>query len=252
MESRAEFPDTDWSLVLHRTGDRTDVASDVLERLCRIYLSPLYAYFRVALQASPHDAEDLALEFIRQLGDRVAKLRDRDEPRKVRFRDFLRACARHFASNARDRRNALKRRPESGLVSYEANAAWLDGATPSGGDWRDADMAFDREWAVAVVQRARGALADEYRRAGKADEHDAFVPFLTGVPPDGEHDAIASRLGIQKDASKKRLERVRGRFRDHLRSLVRGTLQDPSEVDDELKYLMRVWLASDGDPGPAP
>ena len=60
------FNTTHWSVVL-TAGERTSPeAADALERLCRTYWYPLYAYVR-RKGYSPEDAQDLTQEFFARL-----------------------------------------------------------------------------------------------------------------------------------------------------------------------------------------
>jgi RNA polymerase sigma-70 factor (ECF subfamily) len=59
---RAQFPTTHWSLVLAAGGTDSAEAATALERLCRTYWYPLYAYVR-RRGLEPSDAEDVTQEY---------------------------------------------------------------------------------------------------------------------------------------------------------------------------------------------
>lgn len=216
-----------------------------------MYLAPIYAYFRVTLGIHVPDAQDLALEFAMRLGTLSRNLRARDNPRKARFRDFLRACARNYALQVREHATAHRRGGQQVFISFENNAEWLveNVASPTP---TDADLAFDREWAATVVSRSQEMVAEACRRNGETLYWDTYRPFLVAPLSDGQHVILAQRLGISPDASKKRLERLRRQFRTQLRSLVARTLRDPADLDDELRHLVRVWVAYQGQTQPDP
>jgi len=74
---KAEFPKTHWSCVL-RAGDPIDQAGrDALERLCRDYWYPLYAFAR-RQGVDRDEAGDLVQGFLADLVERreVVKFRD--------------------------------------------------------------------------------------------------------------------------------------------------------------------------------
>ena len=54
---------------------------------------------------------------------------------------------------------------------------------------------------------------------------------------------MAARLNIPPAALRKLLLNVRRRYREVLRSEVAQTAADPSETDEELRYLYRLLLA---------
>src|SRR5512135_2253240 len=100
------FATTHWSVVLAAADERTPEAAAALERLCRTYWYPLYAYVRRA-GYSPADAQDLTQEFFGRLLARRSLTRV--APEKGKFRSFLLGALRHFLSDERDRASAVKR-----------------------------------------------------------------------------------------------------------------------------------------------
>src|SRR5271169_340592 len=100
------FALTRWSVVLAAGSNDSTHARDALERLCRAYWFPIYAFVR-RQGHSPHDAQDLTQEFFARL---LAKhyLADADRE-KGRFRSFLLASVKHFLANEWDKARAQKR-----------------------------------------------------------------------------------------------------------------------------------------------
>ncbi len=80
------FATTHWSVVLAAANEATPEAAAALERLCRTYWYPLYAYVRRAGH-SPADAQDLTQGFFAQLLARNSLAQV--APEKGRFRSFL-------------------------------------------------------------------------------------------------------------------------------------------------------------------
>src|SRR4051812_6572391 len=79
-----QFAPTQWTVVLTARGDNT-VARDALEKLCRAYWPPIYAFVR-RQGHSPHDAQDLTQEFFARLLEKNSLAQvDRE---KGRFRSF--------------------------------------------------------------------------------------------------------------------------------------------------------------------
>ena len=73
-EGQACFATTHWSVVLAAANEVTPDAAAALERLCRIYWYPLYAYVR-RRGYSPEVAEDLTQGFLLQLLERKSLTR---------------------------------------------------------------------------------------------------------------------------------------------------------------------------------
>ncbi len=114
------FPTTCWSRIAH-AGDPSDPeAAAALERLCRDYWYPLYAFVR-RQGYGPDDAGDLVQGFLADFLER------RDlaaaDPERGRFRSFLRASCAHFLAHHRERDRALKRGGGQLVISIDLPAA---------------------------------------------------------------------------------------------------------------------------------
>src|SRR5262245_37919857 len=100
------FVTTHWSVIQTAGQGPSAEADAALERLCRTYWWPLYAFIR-RRGYGPHDAQDLTQEFFARL---LAKdfLRGVDRS-KGKFRSFLLAALEHFLANEWRRARAQKR-----------------------------------------------------------------------------------------------------------------------------------------------
>jgi RNA polymerase sigma factor (sigma-70 family) len=211
----ARFQTTNWSLVF-----AADASPDALNDLCARYWTPVFAYVR-RCGHDRADAEDLTQAFF----SRVLEHRDfaQADPRRGKFRSFLLASVKHFLSNERDRAQAKKRGGH--FVHVEVDVETSDDAlTP--------DQAFDKQWALTVVERALRALRD----GGEPEE---LMPFLTG---DASYAELAAKRGTSEGALRVAVHRLRRRFRDRLRDIVAETV-DADDVDDEIRFLIAAVSA---------
>src|SRR5207253_1480846 len=100
------FTSTHLSVVLMAGQTSSPQAAEALEKLCRSYWYPLYAYVR-RKGHPPHDAQDLTQEFFaRLLASNYLETVGRE---KGKFRSFLLAALNHFLADERDRALAAKR-----------------------------------------------------------------------------------------------------------------------------------------------
>jgi RNA polymerase sigma-70 factor (ECF subfamily) len=91
-----------------------------LDKLCRPYWPPLYAFIRRQGE-NPQDAQDLTQAFFARLLEKdYLRAVNRD---KGRFRSFLPAALEHFLSNERDKARAKKRRGGQVLVPLDYETA---------------------------------------------------------------------------------------------------------------------------------
>ncbi len=234
--SGACFVSTRWSVVLS-AGDLTSPhAATALEALCRAYWYPLYAYVR-RRGHSPADAEDLTQEFFAHLlaHNWVA----RADPHKGRFRSFLLMAMSRFLANEWDKAHTLKRGAQIRLVPLQ-----LDDAEPryaqEPADTSTPEQAFEKQWALATLDEVLQHLRAEFERAGKAVLFAALKPCLIGSRETQPYAALASELGMTEGAVKAAVSRLRERYRERLKEAIAHTVASPSDVDAELRHLIRV------------
>jgi RNA polymerase sigma-70 factor (ECF subfamily) len=104
----------------------------------------------------------------------------------------------------------------------------------------DDTLAFDREWALALIGRALGLLEKEH--AEKAELFRTLKPWLDGGAETRQSEA-ARALGMSENAVKVAIHRLRTRLRELIRAEVAATVNDPAEVADELRHLIAVASA---------
>lgn len=224
----AAFPVTRWSVVA-AAGVRSAVA---LEELCAAYWRPLYAHAR-RQGLNPSDADDRVQAFFCQLLERdgVAQA----ERSRGRFRTFLLCSFGNHLRDAHDHATAQRRdaRRLLWLDALDAEARLAhEPAVPA-----SADGAFDRAWALQVLDLVMADLADECQRTGKERQFAAFRPVLAG-DAEARIPELAAELGLHPGATKVALHRLRERWRTLLRERVADTVADPADIDDELRHLV--------------
>jgi RNA polymerase sigma-70 factor (ECF subfamily) len=229
------FASTHWSVVL-LAGQRDDTeVRAALEQLCRTYWPPLYTFVR-RRGHSREDAQDLTQEFFaRLLGMNYLQSVDRE---RGRFRSFLLASLKHFLANEWDRVRAQKRGGKCAFISLEAEdeeeRRLLEPAhddTP--------ERAFEQRWALAVLDRALTSLRDEFKADGKLAHFGALKAYLSSDAREGYHD-MAAKLGMLPGAVAVTVHRMRRRYRECVRAEVANTVGSPTELDEEMQYLLSV------------
>jgi len=227
------FVTTHWSVVLTAGRSDTTRARAALEQLCRSYWQPLYAYVRGAGH-SREEAEDLTQEFFARLlaHNSVA----RADPARGRFRSFLLASLKHFLANEWDKARAQKRGGGSSLIPLEFDTAETRCAQPvAPGD--TPDRAFDRQWALALLEVVLGRLRREYRDAGREDLFLGLKETLSGGRAEIPYRDLGAQLGLSEGAAKVAAHRLRQRYRELLREEIANTVAGPEEVEEELRQL---------------
>ena len=234
-----EFPTTHWSLVLHASNNAEPAARSALESLCRLYWFPLYAFVRRRGRAH-HEAEDLTQEFFRQLvaTGTVAKAR----PERGLFRTFLLASVRNFLANDWDRTHAAKRGGgiEPVSLTLELGNAEARYASEPVDQALSPEQAFDRSWALGVVEHALDGLRAEYTASGKSALFSALGPLVWGGHAAQPMARLAEQLGLNENALNVALHRLRRRLREQVETQIAATVADAGEVAEEVRYLIAV------------
>jgi DNA-directed RNA polymerase specialized sigma24 family protein len=237
------FHSTRWAVVLAAAGDGATPSQsyEALSELCRIYWQPVYVFLR-RNGHSPADSQDLTQGFFAKLIETHSYARAERE--KGRFRSFLLGALKHFVADERAYDQAQKRgggrilEPFDEAATAEAEAQVLR----VGGS--DLLQLYDRAWAEALLRHALHRLGEECAFAGKATLFDALRSHLSpGSEETVPYNQLALRLGRAAVTLRKDVERLRRRFGEILREEVRGTVTDPAEVDNELRYLCRTVAA---------
>jgi RNA polymerase sigma-70 factor (ECF subfamily) len=244
-----EFATTHWSVILLAGGAESEDADTALEKLCRSYWYPLYAYVR-RKGHDPHDAPDLVQEFFARFLERKY-LRHADRNRG-RFRTFLLSSLQNFLINEWNKANREKRGGSLRILSLDEGMAEARFASEPAME-QPPDALYDRGWAAILLERAMTALREEFEQSGKQDLFERLKVFVWGEKNALSYGAMATQLGMTEGAVKVAVHRLRQRYGELLRVEVAHTVTTPVEVDEELRYLVSVirsGLATSSNLGP--
>lgn len=233
-QGAANFTPTHWTVVLAAAGQADSTrARDALERLCRNYWLPIYAFVR-RQGNNPHDAQDLTQEFFARLLEKnYLAHADRE---KGRFRSFLLASVKHFLANEWDKAKAQKRGGGFTLISIDTALGESSlGSEPA--DILTAEKIFDRRWALALLEQVLRRLREEYTRDGKEKQFEQLKATLTETSRSLPYAEIATRLATSEGAVKVAVHRLRQRYRELLRAEIADTVAGVEDVDDEIRNL---------------
>ena len=105
------------------------------------------------------------------------------------------------------------------------------------------DKLFERRWALALLDQVLGRLRAEFEQAGKERLFERLKAFLQGSKNSATYPRVADELKMSEGAIKVAVHRLRRRYRELLREEIARTLDDPSQVDAEIRELF-VLLGS--------
>jgi RNA polymerase sigma factor (sigma-70 family) len=243
-----EFVTTRWSLILSAAslGIEEQKARDALAELCRTYWRPIFSFVR-ARGYSIEDAQDLTQDFfVTILRNNWLQHADRN---RGRFRSLLLRSLQNFLINAVEKTSARKRGGDVDFVSWDdwmretrsplsLPAQALESLPP--------ERIFDLSWATTVVERALQRLREECESKGKLWLFQALSPHLTDERDEVSYSNLSADLGIAETVLKKQLYNMRQRYRSLLRAEVSQTVENPADVDDEIRYLCATLATGTG------
>jgi len=235
---RNYFATTHWTVVLTAGRADTERSTAALEKLCQVYWFPLYAYVR-RRGYSAHDAEDLTQGFFECLLKRQSLAQA--DPARGRFRSFMLGAMNHFIADEWNKARAQKRGGHDTNISLDIEGAE---AQLEQSMTRDAspNVAFDKEWATALLNEALNQLEQEYREAGKSDLFNGLRGALAGSRDSIPYADLAKRLGLTEGNARVAVHRLRKRYRELLRGELANTVASAQDIDDELHHLFKTML----------
>ena len=227
------FRTTHWSQVLLAGQSDSAQAREALAKLCQRYWYPLYVFVRRQGQG-PEDAQDLVQGFFARLLEKHF-LKDAD-PEKGKFRSFLLIALKRFMANEWDRANRLKRGGGYRVISLDEQDTEARYQTEPA-DETSPERAYERQWAITVLEQVLDRLENEFLTAGKSRLFNELKVYLSGESSRSSYLEIGGRLGMTVAAVKVAVHRLRERYRELLRMEIANTVASPEAIDDEIRDL---------------
>jgi RNA polymerase sigma factor (sigma-70 family) len=225
-------------MVLRAGQAGTAESGEALEKLCRAYWFPLYAFARRE-GCGPEEAQDLTQEFFcRLLAGNSLRFAD---PHRGRFRSFLLTSFKNLMANEWKRAHRQKRGGDTEVFSLEQMDAEeryslepVDNLTP--------ERVFDRRWAEALLARVLDRLQAECDGDGaeRARRFEVVKVFLVESKGTLSLASAAEQLGLSVVATKGLVHRLRQRYRDIIYEEISNTVASPEEVEDEIRHLFEA------------
>jgi len=230
------FATTRWTLI-RAAGERSKPeAQEALERLCQLYWFPIYAHFRRKGNAAEESA-DLTQAFFAHLLESDAL--DAAEPERGRFRSFLLTSATNFLANEYHKQTAQKRGGGKVIISIDLRDA--EGRLlKDPADGHTAERAFERSWALALLDRVFTSLKTEYETSDRGQLFEGLYVFLAKGDQAKTYREAGHDLRMTEAAVKVAVHRMRKRFGEILREEIGQTVEKPEDIDEEITRLFEA------------
>jgi DNA-directed RNA polymerase specialized sigma24 family protein len=224
------FATTRWTLVIAASGTDEAAKEKALADLCAAYWRPIFAYIR-RRGHGVEQAKDLTQEFLGRVLERdwLAGLTREGS----KFRAFLLVAVKRFLAVEYERQSAQKR--GGGAIALSLDSA--DIMEPASPD-ETPERAYDRRWALTVIDRAAERLRAEASASGRTALFARVAGYLSGDPEPGAYEGAAHELGMSRAAVAMTVHRLRLRLREHIRAEIGDTTSSTREIEGEMRDLM--------------
>jgi RNA polymerase sigma-70 factor (ECF subfamily) len=231
-----QFPTTRWTIVRAAGSTASPAARTALESLCTTYWSPVHAFICQS-RRSADEASDLTQAFFARVIEKGELGNARNE--LGRFRSFLLTAVRHFLANQSDHDRAAKRGGGHAHVPIDQYSDDRPSCVPEPSSAETPETIYEQRWALTVLDTAMTRLERDCEADGNRILFHTLRPFLTG--DEGASYPVATEtLAKAEGTVRVAVHRLRRRFARSLRETLADTVDDPADVDAELKHLLDV------------
>jgi DNA-directed RNA polymerase specialized sigma24 family protein len=236
VQGGKSMPETRWSLV-QKVKEKDDQKAKVaLGELMKIYWDPLRA-FALGRGEPLSDVDDAVQGFYEMLITRGSMLSVNQD--RGRLRSFLRASFERYLIDQWDKRSAAKRGGGRHHVSLDQEEEEHHHLKELSHDMTP-ERIFEKRWVLTLLARVMEALRANYASRGKEEIYEALKGALEWQSTDFSYAEAGAKIGMNENAVKQAVFRMRKKFGELLRWEVAETVSDPADVDAELRELLNA------------
>jgi len=222
------FPSTLWTQILDVGEADAGKRRAAWEELAARYWKPVYVHIRAQWSRADEEALDLTQGFFAWMIE--TGFPTRADPRRGRFRHFLKSALENFLRMDARARARLKRGGDRRFIS-------LDGVGSSAAPSVSPESAYDNAWKRELLLRAAALLKEKYHRRGKDVHFEIFRACALDDAPAPSHAGLAARHGITAVDVNNYLMDAKRTYREILKDLLAETVGGASELDQEFREL---------------
>ncbi len=232
---------TRWSLIARaRSGADGDIeAAKAMAELSERYRPVILAAVRRS-GVPLDDSEDVCQDFLGQIFlVRAIPLAD---PAKGRFRTYVLHLLRNSIVDWQ-RKNSAQKRGQGKVISMDfqdeaIQHQFTDFTLPA------LELDFEMDFARQLHHQALQQLRSTYTGRGQGEMFDLLTPYILSKQDEGTYATLATATGKSNSTMRQVLSRLRQRYGQLLREQVLETLTDERDLDDELRHVVKLLLAS--------
>ncbi|WP_394842475.1 sigma-70 family RNA polymerase sigma factor [Pendulispora brunnea] len=233
-----DFPTTPPSAVYGVHSVDPALRSRSIQVLARMYWKPIYKYVRLRWRKDPAEAEEITQEFFLRTIDKET-FRGY-EPRRARFRTFVRVCVDRLVVDLGRHGQAKKRGGGVKLLQLDFKLA-EDELGEEASTLPDPEQVFEVEWVRNLLEVAVESLRAACQRQGKEVHFRVFELFhLKDESERPSYAEIAEQLGISVRDVNNRLTYARREFRAAVLDALRESTGSQEEMQEEARFVLGV------------
>jgi DNA-directed RNA polymerase specialized sigma24 family protein len=226
LNVEATFNPTCWTEIISAGQGNAQSLND----FCRLYWHPLYSFARKSGKTVA-ESQDLTQGFFSWLLEKE-KLQE-IEKGKGRFRNFILILFKRYMINEYTKTQAEKRGGSLQKINFEDAETWL--ATQS----LSPDELFNKAWALTTIEQVISDIKIRFKNQGELERFEAMRPHLDDSTTQTYKES-AAELGCSENSFKVAIHRLKKEFGKRLRLRIQTTLDDSAQIDDELRYLVKI------------
>ena len=224
IKADSHFNPTCWTEVL--AAGQGNYSS--LENLCGRYWLPLYSYARKSGKDS-NTAQDLTQGFFTWLLEKE-KIQEMEQG-KGKFRNFILILFKRYIINEFQKSLAEKRGGKLTQIDFQETEEWLKSAdlTP--------EESFNKSWALTMIEQVMREIEQRFISQGDQQRFEVMRPHLDDSTSK-TYKQSAAELGLNENSFKVAIHRLKKEFGKLLRLRIQATLDNDSDIDEELSFLI--------------
>jgi RNA polymerase sigma factor (sigma-70 family) len=234
----AAFPSTRHSVIERIRSTDPSSRRGAFDDLVAGYWKPVYKYLRLTWHLSCEDAEDLTQAFFSDAFEKAWL--ERFDPKRARFRTFVRLCADRLVMNRKQSESRLKRGGAVETVALDFAEAERELLAHYASTPPDAEELFRREFIRSLFDRAVASVRSEYERAGRSVHLRLFERYDLAPVEGLTYADLASEFGLTTTQVTNYLAQIRRSFRTHALEALEGLSGTREEFRREARELFGV------------
>jgi len=233
--NQGNFPSTLWTQILSVDQPDSESRRAAWEGLAARYWKPVFVYIRARWSRPEEEALDLTQSFFAWMIE--TGFPSRADPRRGRFRYFLKTALENYLKMDARARQRLKRGGDRKVVSLDEAGGAAVVAEMSQSGAASPEEVFEGAWKRELLARGAALLKEKCRRRGKEVQFEIFRACALDESARSSHAELAARHKISAVDVNNHLMDAKRQFREILKDLLSETVSGSSELQEEFREL---------------